>query len=197
MTELTDSSPSALTPSVLCGSGILSQLASLWLMASSGHFDPGQTYDGYKAVEVLDPSCIECLAKGKDCFYHFNKKSSKCHFCFVGKKPCCCPGQRDVARWINVRGSISAGGRPIYSSAEVPISRINTEGVVKRIRRIANSTPDLDTEGSDELDGEQVEVVNNPVGHQSSTSPSQPPSKKFQVPLETSNQLFLPSYFSS
>ncbi|MBW0492896.1 hypothetical protein O181_032611 [Austropuccinia psidii MF-1] len=88
--------------------------------------------------------------------------------------------QRDVARWTNVGGSIPVGGRPIYSSSEVPIFRINTEGVVKRIRRIANSPPDPDSEGSEGLDGEEVEVVNNPVGHQSSTSPSQPPAKRFQ-----------------
>ncbi|MBW0490783.1 hypothetical protein O181_030498 [Austropuccinia psidii MF-1] len=74
--------------------------------------------------------------------------------------------QRDVARWTNVGGPIQAGGRPIYSSSEVPISRINTEGVVKRIRQIANSPPDPDAEGSDELDGEEVEVVLNPVCHQ-------------------------------
>ncbi|MBW0492321.1 hypothetical protein O181_032036 [Austropuccinia psidii MF-1] len=86
LTELTDSYPSAQPPSVLCGSGILSRLAS------SGYFDPGQTYDGYRAVEVLDPPCTEFLAKGKDCFQNFNPKSSKSHFCFVGKKPCCCPG---------------------------------------------------------------------------------------------------------
>ncbi|MBW0474755.1 hypothetical protein O181_014470 [Austropuccinia psidii MF-1] len=88
--------------------------------------------------------------------------------------------KRDVARWINVGESIPVGGRPIYSSSEIPISRINTEGVVKRIRRIANSPPDMDAEGSDELDGEEVEVINNPVGHLSSTSPSQPPAKRFQ-----------------
>ena len=62
LTELTESSPSATPPSVLCGSGVPSQLAS------SGHFDPSQDYDGYNAVEVLDPACTECLAKGKDCF---------------------------------------------------------------------------------------------------------------------------------
>ncbi|MBW0488191.1 hypothetical protein O181_027906 [Austropuccinia psidii MF-1] len=73
------------------------------------------------------------------------------------------------------------GGRPIYSSSEVPISRINTEGVVKWIRQISNSPPDPDAEGSDELDGEEVEMVHNSAGHQSSTSPSQPPSKRFQI----------------
>ncbi|MBW0460651.1 hypothetical protein O181_000366 [Austropuccinia psidii MF-1] len=230
LTELTDSSPSAPPPSVLCGSDILSWWASPWSMASYGHFDPGQTYDGYKAVEVHDPACTEFLAKGKDCFQNFNPKSSKCHFCFVGKKPCQCPGsvasnfrrhlwskkngpfgkefpvsegltpdaisgysdltgsrQRDVARWTNFGGSIPVSGRPIYSSLEVPISRINTEGVVKRIIRITDSPSDPDAEGSDELDGEEVEVVNNPVGHQPSTSPSQPPAKIFQSHLIPSN----------
>ncbi|MBW0566501.1 hypothetical protein O181_106216 [Austropuccinia psidii MF-1] len=60
--------------------------------------------------------------------------------------------QRDVVRWTNVGGPIPVGGRETYSSSEVPISRINTEGVVKRIRRIDDSPPDPDAEGSDELD---------------------------------------------
>ncbi|MBW0558854.1 hypothetical protein O181_098569 [Austropuccinia psidii MF-1] len=54
--------------------------------------------------------------------------------------------KRDVARWTNVGGQIPVGGRPIYSSSEVPIFRINTEGVVKRIRRIADSPTDPDDE---------------------------------------------------
>ncbi|MBW0483007.1 hypothetical protein O181_022722 [Austropuccinia psidii MF-1] len=165
-------------------------------MASSVHFDPVHTYDGYKAVEVFDPACTDCLAKGKGCFQNFNTKSSECHFCFLGKKPCCHPGpmashfrrylwmtgsrQRDVERWTNVGGPIPVGRRPMYSIWAVPISRINTERVVKQIRRIANYTPDPDAEGSVELDGEEAELVNNPVGHQSSTSNSQPPDKTIQ-----------------
>ncbi|MBW0555198.1 hypothetical protein O181_094913, partial [Austropuccinia psidii MF-1] len=152
------------------------------------HFDPGQTYDGYKEVEVLDPPCTECLAKGKYCF-STSTQNLQFHFCFVAKKPCHCPGSaasnvrryfwskkdgpfgkefpvsegptpdatsgysdltgsrpRNVARWTNVGGSIQVGGRPIYSTSEVPISRIKTVGLVKRIRRIANSPPDLDAE---------------------------------------------------
>ncbi|MBW0528650.1 hypothetical protein O181_068365 [Austropuccinia psidii MF-1] len=82
LTELTECSPSVPPPSVLCGSGILSQLGLPLSMASSGHFDPSQTYYGYKAVEVLDPSCTNFLMKGKEFFQHFNPKSSKFHFCF-------------------------------------------------------------------------------------------------------------------
>ncbi|MBW0519668.1 hypothetical protein O181_059383 [Austropuccinia psidii MF-1] len=215
LTKLTESSPSAMPPSVLCGSGVLSQLASP-SMASSGNFDPSQTYESYKAVIVLDPACTECLAKGKDCFQHYNPQSLKCHYCLIWKKPCHFTGveasnvrrylwsrkdgpfgkefpvseaptpdgtsglsnltgsrQMDVARWTNVGGPIPVGGRPIYSSSEVPISRINTDGVVERIRRIAGSLPDPDSEGSDELDGEEVEVFPHSVGHPFSTSSSQ------------------------
>ncbi|MBW0489968.1 hypothetical protein O181_029683 [Austropuccinia psidii MF-1] len=86
LTELPDSSPSLPPPSIVCGSGILSWLASPW--------------------------------------------------------------KRDVARWTNVGGSIPVCGRTIYSSSAVPISRINTEVVVKRISRIANSPADLYAEGT-------------------------------------------------
>ncbi|MBW0514058.1 hypothetical protein O181_053773 [Austropuccinia psidii MF-1] len=88
--------------------------------------------------------------------------------------------KRDVARWTHVGWPIPVGGRPIYSSSEVPISRINTEGIVKRIRQIADSPTYPDAEGSDELDGEEVEVVPNSSGHPSNTFPSQPPAKIFQ-----------------
>ncbi|MBW0560711.1 hypothetical protein O181_100426 [Austropuccinia psidii MF-1] len=88
--------------------------------------------------------------------------------------------QRDVARWTDVGGPIPFGGRPIYSSSEVPISRINTEGIVKRIRQISDSPPDPDAEGSDELDGEEVEVIPHSAGHPSNSSPSKPLAKRFQ-----------------
>ncbi|MBW0573929.1 hypothetical protein O181_113644 [Austropuccinia psidii MF-1] len=88
--------------------------------------------------------------------------------------------QRDVARWTNVGGPIPVGGRQIYSRSEVPISRINTEGVVKRIRRISDSPTDPDAEGSDGLDGEEVVVFPHSVDHQSSPSSSQPLANRFQ-----------------
>ncbi|MBW0527682.1 hypothetical protein O181_067397 [Austropuccinia psidii MF-1] len=188
-------------------------------MASSGYFDPTQTYDGHKEVAVRYPACTECLAKGKDCFENYNPRSSKCHYCFIGKKRCRCTGKKAANvrsyLWSKKNGTfgnellvsedptldgtsgysacrgIWPGGlmfegpsqsvvRQIYSSSEVPISRINTEGIVKRIRQIAYSPPDPDAEGSDELYGEEVEVVPNSAGHPSSNSPSQPPSKRFQ-----------------
>ncbi|MBW0564009.1 hypothetical protein O181_103724 [Austropuccinia psidii MF-1] len=65
------------------------------------------------------------------------------------------PIAEGCARWTNNGGPIPVGGRPIYSSSEAPISRINNKGVVKWIRQIANSPPDPVAEGSDELDGEE------------------------------------------
>ncbi|MBW0532320.1 hypothetical protein O181_072035 [Austropuccinia psidii MF-1] len=212
LTELTESSPSVPPPSVLCGSGVLSQFASL-SMASSGNLNPPRTYDGYKTVEVIDLACTECLAKGQDCFDHYNPISSKYHYCYITKKPCrqtarqvsilrrylwskkygpfgkefpvsgaptpdATSGKRDVARWTNVWGPLPVGGRPIYSSSEVPISRINNEGVVKQMRIIDDSPPNPDAEGCDEPDGEEVEVIPDSAGHPVNSSPSHPPAKR-------------------
>ncbi|MBW0485661.1 hypothetical protein O181_025376 [Austropuccinia psidii MF-1] len=62
--------------------------------------------------------------------------------------------KRDVARCKNVGGPISVGGRPIYFSSEVPISIINSQCVVKRLRIIADLPTDPNSEDSYALDGE-------------------------------------------
>ncbi|MBW0461531.1 hypothetical protein O181_001246 [Austropuccinia psidii MF-1] len=90
------------------------------------------------------------------------------------------PMQRDVARWTNVEGPIPVGGRLIHSSYKVPISRINIQGVAKRLRIIEDLPTDPNFEGSYEVDGEEAEVVPNSIDHQSSASPSQPASRRFQ-----------------
>ncbi|MBW0516232.1 hypothetical protein O181_055947 [Austropuccinia psidii MF-1] len=91
--------------------------------------------------------------------------------------------QRDVPRWTNVGGPIPVGGRPIYSRSEVPISRTNTEGVVKvvkRVRRIDDSPTYPDADRSDEFYGEEVQFVAHSVGHPSSNSSIQPLANRFQ-----------------
>ncbi|MBW0551930.1 hypothetical protein O181_091645 [Austropuccinia psidii MF-1] len=166
LTELTEYSPSALPPSILCGSGIFSQLSPPSL-ASSGNFDPSQTYDGYKAVKVLYPAFTECLARGKDCFQHYNPQSSKCHYCCMGKRPC----RRTGVPISNVR-------RYLWSRKDGPFG--------KELPVSEEPTPDGTSvyshyaEGSDELDDEEVIVVPHSVGHQSSTSSSQPLANSFQ-----------------
>ncbi|MBW0517159.1 hypothetical protein O181_056874 [Austropuccinia psidii MF-1] len=87
--------------------------------------------------------------------------------------------QREVARWTNVGGPIPAGVREIYSSSHVLISRINKQGVMKRIRKISDSPTGPDSEGNDELDGEEVELIILLVSHSSSFSTTKPPVKKF------------------
>ncbi|MBW0575583.1 hypothetical protein O181_115298 [Austropuccinia psidii MF-1] len=167
-------------------------------MAFSGHFDPTQIYDAYKAVELLDPACTRFLAKGKVFFLTLQSQIFKVPLLLHWeetmppyweasfKRQEVFVEQRDVARWTNVGGTIPVGGRPIYSSSEVPISRINTEGIVKRIRQISDSPPDPDAEGSDELDNEEVEVIPHSSGHPSNSSPYQPPAKRFQSQVITS-----------
>ncbi|MBW0567705.1 hypothetical protein O181_107420 [Austropuccinia psidii MF-1] len=85
----------------------------------------------------------------------------------------------------------------MYSSSEVPISRINTEGVVKRIRRIDYSPTDTDSEGSDGLDGEEAVVFPHSVDHQSSTSSSQPLANRFQSQvIPSTSRTFQPVLYS-
>ncbi|MBW0467567.1 hypothetical protein O181_007282 [Austropuccinia psidii MF-1] len=145
LTELTESSPSVPPPSVLLGSGILSQFSSL-SMASSGHFNPTQIYDGYKEKPFHQ------TGKQASNFrrYFWSKKDGPFGKEFLVSEPLnldvtsgysALTGsrQRYVVRWANVGGPIPVGVRPIYSSSEVPISRIIIEGIVKRIRQIADS----------------------------------------------------------
>ncbi|MBW0486533.1 hypothetical protein O181_026248 [Austropuccinia psidii MF-1] len=140
-------------------------------MASLGNFDPSQAYDGYKEVEFLYPACTEFLAKASNVRrYLWSGKDGP----FGKEFPVYGAPTPD-----GTSGFSNFGGRPIYSSSDVPISRINTDGVVKRIRRIADSPPDQYAEGSDELDGEEVEIVPHLVGHKSRTSSSQPLVNRF------------------
>ncbi|MBW0501914.1 hypothetical protein O181_041629 [Austropuccinia psidii MF-1] len=177
LTELKENSPSAWPPSVLHGSGILSQFSSP-SMASSGHFDPTQAYDGYKAVEVLDPAFTECLEKGKDCFEHYNPRYLNCHYRFIGKKPCCRTGKQAskirTYLWSKKDGPFGK---------QFPVSEAPTLDGTSGYSSSRGMWPGgLMLEGPfhDELDGEEVEVVPNSAGHPSNTSPSQPPSKRFQ-----------------
>ncbi|MBW0515754.1 hypothetical protein O181_055469 [Austropuccinia psidii MF-1] len=90
-------------------------------MDSSGHFHPDQTYDGYKAVEALEPSCTECLKKGKQCFHPYNHQSFKCHHCFVGKKPC----QNPAALLSNIRQYLWSKNNDPFGR-ELPVSEAPT-----------------------------------------------------------------------
>ncbi|MBW0552843.1 hypothetical protein O181_092558 [Austropuccinia psidii MF-1] len=179
LTKLTESSPSAPPPSVLHCSGILSQF-------SSGHFDPTQTYEGYKALEVLDPACTEILAKGKDCFEHYNPRSSKCHYCFIGKKPCFHTGKQA----FNVRRYLWSKKDGPFGK-ELPVSEAPTLDVTsgysaltgsrqRDVARWTNVGGPIPVGSNDDLDGEEVEVVPNSAGHPSNTSPSQPPAKRLK-----------------
>ncbi|MBW0541588.1 hypothetical protein O181_081303 [Austropuccinia psidii MF-1] len=148
-------------------------------MASSGHFDPTKTYDGYKEVEVLNPACTECLVKGKDCFEHYNLRSSKCHYCFIGKKPCHHTGKHSS----NIRSYLWSNNNEPFGE-EFPVSEAPTLDVtgcrqrdVARWINVGGPTP---AGGSDELDGEEAEGLPNPAGHPSNNSPSKPPAKRFQ-----------------
>ncbi|MBW0556131.1 hypothetical protein O181_095846 [Austropuccinia psidii MF-1] len=202
LTEITEYSPPVPPPPVLCESSVF--------------------------IKFLNLACTECLKKGKQCFEHFNPKSSKFHHFFVGKKQFQHPWapisnikrylwskkdghfgkefpvseapnnhdnsgyysltgsrQSDFSIWTNVGEPIPAGCRPIYSSSKVPISTINNKGVVKRMKRIFDSPTNPDAEGSDYLDGEEVELMNKFIFQLSRSSPTQPPAKMYHIQVVT------------
>ncbi|MBW0509687.1 hypothetical protein O181_049402 [Austropuccinia psidii MF-1] len=184
LTELTESSPSALPPSVLCGlASSVNCLHPPWLL-----LDILILPKHMKATMQLRPLILLVLRFWQGARISFNTKIldlqsaitvilERGHVVIPGCQllipvpeeptPDGTSGyshltvsrKRDVARWTNVGGPIPVFGRPIYSSSEVQISRINTEGVVKRIRRISDSPTDPDAEGSDDLAGGEFVVV--------------------------------------
>ncbi|MBW0520817.1 hypothetical protein O181_060532 [Austropuccinia psidii MF-1] len=162
-------------------------------MSSSGHFDPTQTYDGYKAVEVFDSACTECLAKGKD-FLNITIPDlqnfttailGRSHAAVLGSKLQTSEGIYGVRKMGLLEKSSQFLRLLLLMVPQgillvIPISRTNTEGIVKRIIQTANSSPDPDAEGSNELDGEEFEVIPHSSCHPSNSSPSHPPAKRFQ-----------------
>ncbi|MBW0508514.1 hypothetical protein O181_048229 [Austropuccinia psidii MF-1] len=198
LTELTESSPSVPPPSALCGSAILTTRRLKFLVLLVLNVWPREKIAFRNSTHNLKSVTSVLLGRSHVVILGQRLPTSEGTFELkrmghLGRSSQFQRAQlpillqdiliRDVERWTNVGVSIPVGGRPIYCSSAVPISRINTEGVVKIIRRFADSPADPDAEGSDELDGEEVKVVNNLVGHQSSTSPSQPPAKRFQSHL--------------
>ncbi|MBW0495053.1 hypothetical protein O181_034768 [Austropuccinia psidii MF-1] len=55
-----------------------------------------------RQLKFLILPVLNFLAKGKDFFKHYNPRSSKCHYCFIGKKPCHHAGKKasNVRRYL-------------------------------------------------------------------------------------------------
>ncbi|MBW0580247.1 hypothetical protein O181_119962 [Austropuccinia psidii MF-1] len=177
LTELPESSPSAPPPSVLCGYGILIKLAS------SGIFDTSQTYDGYKAVGVLDHSCTKCLAKGKDCFQHYNPRSSKCHFFFVGKKPCHHTGPlaSNVRRYLWSNKDVPYGKEFPFSEAPNPYGTSEYSNLTGSRQRDVARWPNF---GRPIYSRSEVSISR--INTEGVYSPSHTPARRFQIHIITS-----------
>ncbi|MBW0521696.1 hypothetical protein O181_061411 [Austropuccinia psidii MF-1] len=178
-------------------------------MASTGDLDPTQVYDGYKAVEVLDPACTDCLAKGKDCFEHYNHRSQNSTTASLGRSHATILRSR-----LQTSGGICGVRRMglLEKSSQFlrPLLLMVLQGIllrdVARWTNVGGPIPvggrpiylgseapisRMITEGivkqirhiansPPNPDGEEAEVVPNSSGHPSNTSPFQPPSKMFQ-----------------
>ncbi|MBW0534979.1 hypothetical protein O181_074694 [Austropuccinia psidii MF-1] len=78
--------------------------------------------------------------------------------------------------WANIRGSIHPQGNPIRVAPEVPISVTRKDGKPGKLKRnlVVQDEIDTDAEGSDEIDGEELEIT-TPIQKRRIQSTSQSP----------------------
>ncbi|MBW0588626.1 hypothetical protein O181_128341 [Austropuccinia psidii MF-1] len=78
--------------------------------------------------------------------------------------------------WANIGGSIHPQGNPIGEGPEVPISVTRKDGKLGKLKRnlVVQDEIDTDAEGSDEIDGEELQIT-TPIQKRRIQSPSQSP----------------------
>ncbi|MBW0555724.1 hypothetical protein O181_095439 [Austropuccinia psidii MF-1] len=78
--------------------------------------------------------------------------------------------------WANIGGSIHPQGNPIGVAPEVPILVTRKDGKLGKLKRnlVVQDEIDTDSEGSDEIDGEELEMT-TPIQKRRIQSPSQSP----------------------
>ncbi|MBW0581321.1 hypothetical protein O181_121036 [Austropuccinia psidii MF-1] len=80
-------------------------------MAPTEIFDINKTYDGFKSVRVIEPSCINCQNKWVSCVESATARSTRCQFCILGKINCSQANHRFIEKPRRLWSSIQKGGR--------------------------------------------------------------------------------------
>ncbi|MBW0516538.1 hypothetical protein O181_056253 [Austropuccinia psidii MF-1] len=86
------------------------------------------------------------------------------------------PLNNTSSSWANIGGSIHPQGNPIGVAPEVPIFFTRKDGKLGKLKRnlVVQDKIDTDAEGSDEIDGEELEMT-TPIQKRRIQSPSQSP----------------------
>ncbi|MBW0535994.1 hypothetical protein O181_075709 [Austropuccinia psidii MF-1] len=189
LTSICDSDHSDSLPSVLYGSGVFDSLREISedSMAPTEIWDSNKTYNGFKSVRVIEPPCINCWKKGANHNFPDNPRglwsSIKKGGRFGLEAPVDEPPTSDassghsnltgytmrgVQQWSNTSSSWANTGEPIHPQGnpigvapEVPILVTRKDGRLGKLKRnlVVQDENDTDAEGSDELDGEELEIT--------------------------------------
>ncbi|MBW0563712.1 hypothetical protein O181_103427 [Austropuccinia psidii MF-1] len=155
LTSICDSDNSDSLPSVLYGAGVFDNLRALSeeSMAPTEIWDINKTYNGFKSVRVIEPNCINCQKKEVPCVKSATARSTRCQFCNLGKRNCFQASHNFPENPRRLWRSIKKGG---IFELEAPIDEPPTSDAPSVHSNYKNNT---DAEGSDKLDGEELEMT--------------------------------------
>ncbi|MBW0540078.1 hypothetical protein O181_079793 [Austropuccinia psidii MF-1] len=155
VTSICDSDHSDSPPSVLYGAGVFDNFRELSeeSMAPTEIWDIKKTYNGFKSVRVIEPPCVNCQRKGITCVESAIDRSTRCQFCNLGKRNCSQAHYRFPDNPRKLWSSIKKGGR---FGLEAPVDEPPTFDASSGH---SNYEIDTDAEGSDEIDGEELEIT--------------------------------------
>ncbi|MBW0509683.1 hypothetical protein O181_049398 [Austropuccinia psidii MF-1] len=186
LNSICDSNQSGSPLSVLYGRGVFDSLSKLSeeSMDPTEIYDINKTCDGFKSVKVIEPPCIDCQKKGAPCVESATARSKRCQLCNLGKGNLSHDNHRFSDNPRRVWSSIKKGGRfgletpvdepptsdptaghsncnPIGVAPEVSILATRKDGRLGKLKRnlVFQDEVDTDDEGSDEIDGEELEMT--------------------------------------
>ncbi|MBW0527153.1 hypothetical protein O181_066868 [Austropuccinia psidii MF-1] len=168
-------------------------------MAPTEIWDINKFYNGFKSVRVIEPPGINCWKKGVPCVESATARSTRCQFCNLGKRNCSQANHNFPYNPRILRSSIKKGGifwleapvdepptsdatsghsncNPIGVAPEAPILVTRKDGILGKLKRnlVVQDENDTDAEGSDEIDGEELDIT-TPIQKRSLQSTSLSP----------------------
>ncbi|MBW0476079.1 hypothetical protein O181_015794 [Austropuccinia psidii MF-1] len=180
LTSICDSDHSDSPLSVLYGACVFDKLRELSeeSMVPTEIWDINRTYKVFKSVRVIEPPRIDCWQKGVPCVESAIARSTRCQLCNIGKGNCSQANHNLPDNPRTLWSSIKKGGRfgleaPVdepptsdstsghSNSPEVPILVTRKDGRVGKLKRnlVVQDENYTDAEGSDELEGEELEMT--------------------------------------
>ncbi|MBW0559004.1 hypothetical protein O181_098719 [Austropuccinia psidii MF-1] len=174
LTSICDSDHSDSPPSVLYGADVFDNLMELSeeSMAPTEIWHINKTYNGLKSVRVIEPPRVNFQRKGIPCV-----ESATARRLWSSIKKCGRFGlEAPVDETPTSDATSGHSNYPIGVAPEVPILVTRKDGKLGKLKTnlVVQDEIDTDSEGSDEIDGEELEIT-TPIQKRRIQSTSQSP----------------------